>query len=80
MPERQMHEMLDKLILGKKHTAVHKMLDLPSLWMAEKHRQLFHDESTAMMIGYLLDGPSGALSALLHVFLDKNIHKRVGKK
>jgi len=71
VPNRQTHEALDKLVLGKKYTNVHKILDLPSLWLGERHRLLFHDEVTAMLIGFLVDGNGGAMSALLHVLLDK---------
>lgn len=71
MPNRQTHEALDKLVLGKKYTNVHKILDLPSLWLGERHRLLFHDEATAMLIGFLVDGNGGAVSALLHVLLDR---------
>jgi hypothetical protein len=75
MPEHKIHMQLDKLVLGKSYPEVHRALDLLPMKLGLYHK-LFHDESTAMMIGYLLDGPSGALSALLHIWLDRQkIHK-----
>jgi hypothetical protein len=71
MPSRQVHEMIDLLILGKKYPKVHKTLDLPHKWLGSRHRVLFHDEVTAMLIGYMISGNEGMLSALLHVWLDR---------
>ena len=71
MPSRRLHETIDLMLLGQKFGQVHKTLDLPSRWLGMKHRQVFHDELSAIMIGYALGGPRGALSALLHVWLDR---------
>ncbi|MEM4977397.1 MAG: hypothetical protein QXT64_08745 [Desulfurococcaceae archaeon] len=72
MPSRQMHELFDKLFFNKKHSKVHKLLDLPSSFLGTKHRTILHDELQALLLGYVIDGPEGALSALLHIWLDKN--------
>jgi len=71
MPGRSVHVKVDRMLLKRPHPRVHRMLDLPHLWMGERHRRLFHDPLTAMMVGYAVDGPEGGLSALLHVMTDK---------
>jgi len=71
---------IDKLFLRRSYPQVHKFLDLPHLWMGERHRQLFHEPCTAMMIGYLLGGPEGGISALLHVLLDKALSTSCKRK
>jgi hypothetical protein len=71
MPGRKVHEIVDVLLLGQKCSQVHKMIDLPSIWLGKGHRVLFHDEPTALLIGYVVGGPKGALSALLHIWLDR---------
>ena len=85
MPSRKVHEALDMLVFGKKHTRVHRALDMPSMWLGERHRVLFHDPVSALIIGSALDGSEGALSALLHIYLDAyhdknlNIERLVNK-
>jgi hypothetical protein len=79
MPSRKVHEQLDRILFGRKHTAVHKLLDLPSVWLGERHRVVLHDELSAMLAGFLVDGSEGAMSALLHVWLDKNSNRWLKK-
>jgi hypothetical protein len=71
MPSRKVHESLDLLVFGRRCSMVHKLLDMPSLWLGPRHRAWLHDETSAILIGYLAGGPEGSVSALLHVWLDK---------
>jgi len=71
MPSQDLHRKLDRLLLGKSYPKVHTTLDLPSTWLGKGHRILFHDEPTAMLIGLAVGGVEGAMSALLHVWLDR---------
>jgi len=80
VPDRRVHEAVDKLLFNKKCTTVHKILDLPSKWLGEKHRILLHDPLTAMLIGFLVDRYEGAMSALLHIALDKQLSSYIRRK
>jgi hypothetical protein len=71
MPERKYHVALDKLVLGKSYSQVHKYIDMPYLVLGKKHRVMFHDPLTAILIGYMVGGNEGAISALLHIWLDR---------
>jgi hypothetical protein len=71
VPGRRLHESLDRILLGQRYPLVHRLLDLPSMWLGERHRELLHDELTATLAGLAVEGPRGALSALLHVWLDR---------
>jgi hypothetical protein len=71
MPSQDLHRKLDRLLLGKSYPRVHTTLDLPSTWLGKEHRILFHDEPTAILIGLAVGGIEGAISALLHVWLDR---------
>jgi hypothetical protein len=80
MPSREVHLLLDKLVLGKGYPRVHKTLDLPSLWMGARHRSLMHDVLTAMFVGLLVGNSEGAMSALMHVWLDKQLSPYIRRK
>jgi hypothetical protein len=75
---------LDKLVLGKSYPEVHRVLDLLPMALGLRHKA-FHDPVSALIIGSALDGPEGALSALLHIYLDAyhdknlNIERLVNK-
>lgn len=77
MPSWRLHRLVDKIVLGREYPEVHRALDLPYLWLGPKHRILFHDPITATMMGYAIAGPRGALSALLHITLDRELSSRV---
>jgi hypothetical protein len=77
VPSWRLHRLVDKIVLGREYPEVHRALDLPYLWLGPKHRILFHDPITATMMGYAIAGPRGALSALLHITLDRELSSRV---
>jgi uncharacterized protein (DUF2062 family) len=73
MPSRRVHELFDLLFLGKRYSKVHRTLDAPSKVLGSSHRSLLHDPMSAMLIGAILTGDiGGALSALLHIWVDRN--------
>lgn len=45
---------------------VDKVIDAPVGWLHWKHRELFHFDGQAEMIGMALDGPRGALGGAFH--------------
>jgi len=71
MPDRRTHELFCQLLLGKKYIQVHRLMDMPSLWMGRKHRQLFHDFFGACLASALTRDPKAFLAAQLHIMLDQ---------
>jgi len=80
MPSRRVHELFDLLFLGRRYSKVHRTLDAPSKMLGQSHRSLLHDPMSAMLIGAVLTGDMrGALSALLHIWTDKNATRALKK-
>jgi hypothetical protein len=79
VPSWRLHRLVDKIVLGREYPEVHRALDLPYLWLGPKHRILFHDPVTATLLGFMIAGPGGALSALLHITLDRELSNRVAR-
>ena len=69
MPRREVHEMIDQLLFGKKFTHVHMLKDFPSKFLGARHRVLFHDNMTNLLIG-MRYGSEALLSAYLHDLVD----------
>lgn len=69
MPTREVHRKVDRLILGEEFPEVHRIKDLPAKFLGAKHRRLFHDVDTAVLLGAIY-GPKAFLSALLHDLAD----------
>lgn len=70
MPSREVHKLISKLITGYECDKTHAALDWPAKYLAGNHRILFHDPISAFIIGYLNNGPEGAVSALAHIATD----------
>jgi len=64
------HRKLTKLLLGSDYNHVHKLLDFPFLWLGKKHRKLFHDPITPVLIGFILKDKKAYDAANLHIFSD----------
>jgi hypothetical protein len=76
MPSHKLHKYVDKLMFGKAYPEVHKALDKPCFWLGKKHRILFHDPLSAMILAYKASNDSyGWLSGYMHTWLDKKCSK-----
>ncbi|MEM5869681.1 MAG: hypothetical protein QXR09_00735 [Candidatus Aenigmatarchaeota archaeon] len=57
--------------MGKSCEKTNKVIDYPVKFLGRKHRILFHDPLSALIIGIAYDGVEGAVSGLLHIAVDK---------
>ena len=69
MPSGRVHR-LDAKSSGYSNK-VNEVIDGPYKWLGGKHRILFHDPFSAMVIGHAIDPDGGALGGLRHIMLDK---------
>jgi hypothetical protein len=70
MPDRRTHKLISKLITGYECDKTHSVIDYPVRYLRKDHRILFHDPFSAFLIGYLCNGPEGAVSGIAHVVTD----------
>jgi hypothetical protein len=70
VPSRKVHERISKILVGSSCEHVHYLLDFPYKFLGKKHRILFHDPISAILIGYLIEGYKGVISALAHIATD----------
>jgi len=71
MPSRQIHNLINKLILGKSYDEVNRLIDFPYLWLKGKHRKYFHDiKTTPLTIALLERDPMAGIAAMLHIAAD----------
>lgn len=75
MPSREIHRLISKIITGYECDKTHAALDWPVKYLAGHHRILFHDPLSAFIIGYISNGPEGAISALAHIATDYAVTK-----
>lgn len=73
MPKRDVHDLINMIILGKSYSQVSHALDLPAKQMGPSHRKYLHDPKSAYIMGYLVAGPRGGLAALIHLKVDSAI-------
>jgi len=77
MPSRRVHNLLNKLILGKSYNDVNRFIDLPYLWLRGKHRIYFHDlKTTPALIALLKGDPKAGLAAIIHILADKTFKNK----
>jgi len=69
MPSRKVHKLIDRIFLGEEFNEVHAFKDRPAKWLGKKHRKLFHDHITNLLIGVAF-GEKAFLSAVLHDLVD----------
>ena len=73
MPSCEIHECLCRLFLCRGYSWVHRFMDGPSKFLGVRHRNLFHDAHTALML-WAVSGDFKAFEAsLLHLMLDKGL-------
>jgi uncharacterized metal-binding protein len=70
MPSGKTHEKISKILVGDSCKNVHYLMDLPYKFLGRKHRMLFHDPLSGIVIGYLAGGEKGVVSALAHIATD----------
>jgi len=78
MPKRKYHVLIDRIVLGRECNALHYILDFPSRFYGSKHRKFFHSLEEATLIGFLLYGKEGIISAWLHLLAD-NLESEIKK-
>ena len=79
MPDRATHKKFSKLLLGDDCNATHAAIDYPFRFLGRKHRVLFHDPLSAVLIGYFMDDYKGVASAVLHLAADEYLKPRRAK-
>jgi len=71
MPSRQVHNLINKLILGKSYDEVNRLIDLPYLWLKGKHRKYFHDiKTTPLAIALITKDPMAGIASIIHIAAD----------
>ena len=72
MPSHRVHNFVDRQMFGKSYWQLHRNLDLPYLFMGRKHRVLFHDGFSSVLIARrLYPGDSRAeQAAIVHCQID----------
>ena len=76
MPNRELHNFMNELILGESYDKLNRAIDLPARWLGYRHRKYFHDNTLVMML--LIKDPKAAMAAFIHHRLD--FDKRLAKK
>ena len=72
MPSRDIHRLIDLLILGRDFGWLHRAIDAPCVVLGRRHRILFHDERVDPLITFLLTNDlDAAIAHYLHIKLDK---------
>lgn len=70
MPNRNVHKKISKIVVDDSCERIHYLIDFPYRFLGKKHRILFHDPVSAVIIGYLAEGNKGVVSALTHIVAD----------
>jgi len=72
MPSRKVHNLINKLILGKSYDNVNRLIDWPYKIVGPYHRKYFHDiKTTPIVIAAIAKDPKAGLAAALHILVDK---------
>lgn len=72
MPNRQVHNFVNKILLGESYSKVSKLIDYPiKILPGPKHRVLFHDVISAPIVGTVVSrNIKGTVAALSHITVD----------
>jgi hypothetical protein len=80
MPSHRVHRAITTWVLGKHHGKVHKAIDYPYKFLGSKHRILFHDPLTSVLVARVVSKEKDASSAaILHVLTDLLFPSRASK-
>jgi len=70
MPNRATHELISRILVGNDCTSTHKIIDMPYKIYQSRHRKLFHDPLSAIVLGFLTNGYDGIVASLSHITAD----------
>ncbi|MEM5835590.1 MAG: hypothetical protein QW040_01205 [Candidatus Aenigmatarchaeota archaeon] len=70
MPSRYIHKKISKTFINNSCEKTNRAIDYPVKILGKKHRILFHDPISALIVGFVCDGVEGVASALLHLATD----------
>ncbi len=80
MPSHRVHREITRRVLGKPHNKVHSAIDYPYKFLGPKHRILFHDPITAVLVARAASKEKGAgVAAILHIATDWAFNSRSAK-
>jgi len=72
------HRAISKLVLGKPHNDVNKVIDGPFKLLGKRHRALFHDPLSVLAL--FGDDPEKLKAGLLHLVVDRACRNRTVEK
>ena len=75
MPSHRIHKKVNKMLLGKEHEDVNKLLDFPYAFLGPKHRVVLHDKKTPFIVLALTGDIEKALAAYIHIKTDEIFSK-----
>lgn len=79
MPDHRVHRFIDRAVLGREYPWVHRFMDKPYRLLGPRHRILFHDAGTVVLL--MAVDPGAGLSALLHIVADHALpSRRAGRR
>jgi len=73
MPDRKTHLEVDRALFGKEYNKMHAAKDWPAKWMGPRHRSIFHDPASDLLLAMALypGDPLGAFaSGFAHDLID----------
>lgn len=80
MPSHRVHKEITRWLLGKPHGKVHQALDYPYKFLGPRHRILFHDPITSVLVARATSKEKGVgLAAILHIITDCVFSSRSAK-
>jgi len=79
MPNRKIHNKINRAILGKDYDWINKIMDAPSQFLGKKHRKVLHHPIDALWISALTRDPKAGAAVLLHSLTD-SLFSSIGKK
>lgn len=79
MPNRAIHNKINRAVLGDDYAWLNKIMDSPSQFFGKKHRLLLHSPTDALMIATIAKDPKAGAAVLLHSLTD-SFFTSIGKK
>ena len=67
MPDRKTHLEVDRALFGKEYNKMHAAKDWPAKWMGPRHRSVFHDPASDLLLAMALY-PNDTLGAFASGF------------